>query len=91
MVKAIKRLTTTINNITKFAQLLLSNGLACTINADPDIERIDDGKLLKLLLKVYFNLNGSHIQFNSISLSDLEEGQKHPENFQNFMVRVSRI
>jgi len=34
-------------------------------------------------------LNGSYIQFNSISLSDLEDGQKHPKNFQNFMVRVS--
>jgi len=52
MVKAIKRLTTTINNITKFDQLLLSNRLAYIINLDPDIAWIDDNKILESLLKV---------------------------------------
>jgi formate C-acetyltransferase len=87
--KAINGLTATINSITKFDHSLLANGLACTINIDPNIPKIKDGKIFESLLRAYVSLNGSHIQFNSISLSDLEDAQKHPERYQNFMVRVS--
>jgi formate C-acetyltransferase len=87
--KAIKGLTATINSIGKFDHSLLANGLACTINIDPYIARIEDGKIIESLLRAYIDLNGSHIQFNSISPSDLEDAQKNPENYQNFMVRVS--
>ncbi len=82
-------LTATINSITKSDLSLLANGLACTINIDPDIARTQDGKILESLLRSYVKLNGSHIQFNSISLSDLNDAQKYPENYPNFMVRVS--
>jgi len=84
-----KSLTAAINSITKLDHSLLGNGLACTLNIDPGIARINDGKILESLLKAYIQLNGSHIQFNSISLSHLEDAQKHPEKYQNFMVRVS--
>jgi formate C-acetyltransferase len=87
--KARNGLTATINSITKFDHSLLSNGIACTINIDPEIARSQNGKILESLLRSYVNLKGSHIQFNSISVSDLEEAQKKPENYQNFMVRVS--
>ncbi|MFX1438226.1 MAG: glycine radical domain-containing protein, partial [Promethearchaeota archaeon] len=50
---------------------------------------IENGEILESLLRSYVNLNGSHIQFNSISVADLEDAQKRPENYQNFMVRVS--
>jgi pyruvate formate-lyase/glycerol dehydratase family glycyl radical enzyme len=84
-----KSLTATINSITKLNHSLLANGLACTLNIDPSIAKINDGKILESLLKVYIELNGSHIQFNSISFSHLEDAQKNPEKYQNFMVRVS--
>jgi len=82
-------LTATINSITKSDLSLLANGLACTINIDPAIARTQDGKIFESLLRAYVKLNGSHIQFNSISLSDLKDAQKYPENYPNFMVRVS--
>ena len=82
-------LTATINSITKSDLSLLANGLACTINIDPEIVRTQDGKIFESLLRSYVKLNGSHIQFNSISLSDLHDAQKYPENYPNFMVRVS--
>ena len=82
-------LTATINSITKSDLSLLGNGLACTINIDPEIARTQDGKILESLLRSYVKLNGSHIQFNSISVSDLKNAQQHPENYTNFMVRVS--
>jgi formate C-acetyltransferase len=82
-------LTASINSITKFDHSLMGNGVACTMNIDPEIVKKDDGKILESLLRTYVKLNGSHIQFNSISLSDLQNAQKKPENYQNFMVRVS--
>ncbi len=63
--------------------------MACTINIDPQIARSQNGKILESLLRSYVNLNGSHIQFNAISISDLKEAQNKPENYQNFIVRVS--
>ncbi|MFW9818515.1 MAG: pyruvate formate lyase family protein [Candidatus Thorarchaeota archaeon] len=82
-------LTSTINSITKFDHSLLSNGIACTINIDPELIKIENGKIFESLLRSYVNLNGSHVQFNSISVTDLEDAQERPENYQNFMVRVS--
>ncbi|MFX1567236.1 MAG: formate C-acetyltransferase/glycerol dehydratase family glycyl radical enzyme [Promethearchaeota archaeon] len=82
-------LTSTINSITKSDLSLLGNGLACTINIDPEIARTQDGKILESLLRAYVKLNGSHIQFNAVSLEDLKDAQKFPENYPNFMVRVS--
>jgi pyruvate-formate lyase len=73
----------------KLDHSLLSNGVACTINIDPELVKFEDGQVLDSLLRSYVNLNGSHIQFNSISLYDLEAAQNQPENYQNFMVRVS--
>ncbi|MFX0021338.1 MAG: formate C-acetyltransferase/glycerol dehydratase family glycyl radical enzyme [Candidatus Hermodarchaeota archaeon] len=84
-----KGLTATLNSIAKLNHSLLSNGVACTININPELIKIEDGKILESLLRSYVNLDGSHIQFNSISVSDLEDAQERPENYQNFMVRVS--
>ncbi|MFX0002386.1 MAG: pyruvate formate lyase family protein, partial [Candidatus Hermodarchaeota archaeon] len=84
-----KGLTATFNSIAKLDHSLLSNGVACTINIDPELTIIENGEILESLLRSYVNLNGSHIQFNSISVADLEDAQKRPENYQNFMVRVS--
>jgi formate C-acetyltransferase len=84
-----KGLTATINSITKFDHSLLTNGAACTLNIDPEIARKDDGRILESLIKSYIQLNGSHLQFNSISITELEDAQVHPEKYQNFMVRVS--
>ncbi|MFX1350547.1 MAG: formate C-acetyltransferase/glycerol dehydratase family glycyl radical enzyme [Promethearchaeota archaeon] len=84
-----KGLTAAINSITKLDHSLLANGLACTLNINPEIARNKNGKILESLIRAYIELNGSHIQFNSISLSHLEDAQKHPEKYQDFMVRVS--
>jgi formate C-acetyltransferase len=84
-----KGITATLNSITKLDHSLLSNGVACTLNIDPELIKIEDGKILESLLRSYVNLHGSHIQFNSINVDDLIEAQSQPEHYQNFMVRVS--
>ena len=84
-----KGITAALNSVTKIDHSLLTNGVACTLNIDPSIVLINDGKIFESILRTYIELNGSHLQFNSISLDTLEEAQKHPEIYKDLMVRVS--
>ena len=82
-------LTATIKSATKFDHSIFSNGLACTLNINPEIARIDNGNILIALLKTYFQRGGLHIQFNAISSDTLIEAQKSPGLYRDLMVRVS--
>ena len=82
-------LTATIKSATKFDHTIFSNGLACTLNINPDIARIDNGNILIALLKTYFQRGGLHIQFNAISSKTLIDAQKSPGLYRDLMVRVS--
>ena len=42
----------------------------------------------ELLLETYFEQGGAQLMLTVISKGELEEAQKHPENYQNLMVRV---
>ena len=41
------------------------------------------------LVKTYFDLGGSHIQFNCVDTETLRDAQKHPENYKELVVRVA--
>jgi len=41
------------------------------------------------LIRTYFNLGGHHMQFNVISKETLRDAQKHPERYQNLIIRVA--
>jgi formate C-acetyltransferase len=41
------------------------------------------------LLRGYFALGGYHVQFNVVSADTLRDAQKHPENYQNLIIRVA--
>ena len=82
-------LTATIKSVTKFDHSLFSNGLACTLNINPEIAKIDEGNIFIALLKTYFKRGGLHIQFNAISAETLIEAQNSPELYRDLMVRVS--
>jgi formate C-acetyltransferase len=84
-----KGITAALNSVTKIDHSLLTNGVACTLNIDPSIVLLDDGKIFESILRTYVESNGSHLQFNSISLDMLKEAQKHPEIYKDLMVRVS--
>ena len=84
-----KGITAAINSITKINHTLLTNGVACTLNIDPNIVLLDQGRIFESILRTYVKLNGSHLQFNSISLDTLDEAQKYPEIYKDLMVRVS--
>jgi len=84
-----KGITAAINSITKIDHSLLTNGVACTLNIDPNIVLLDHGKIFESILRTYVKLKGSHLQFNSISLETLDEAQKYPGIYKDLMVRVS--
>ena len=41
------------------------------------------------LIRSYFKRNGHHIQFNVVSAETLRDAQKHPEKYQDLIVRVA--
>lgn len=82
-------LTATIKSVTKFDHSIFSNGLACTLNINPEIARMDDGNIFISLLKTYFKRGGLHIQFNAISAETMIKAQNSPELYRDLMVRVS--
>jgi pyruvate formate-lyase/glycerol dehydratase family glycyl radical enzyme len=84
-----KGITAAIKSISKLDHSLLANGLACTLNINPEIASIENGKVLESILRTYVKLGGSHLQFNAISREMLERAQKYPESHKELMVRVS--
>nr|MBD3622989.1 glycyl radical protein [Sunxiuqinia sp.] len=51
----------------------------------------DDDAIQKVssLVRSYFRMDGHHIQFNVVNAETLREAQKHPENFEDLIVRVA--
>ncbi len=45
-------------------------------------------KQFEFLLQTYFEKGGSQIMLTVVSKGELEDAQKHPENYQNLIVRV---
>jgi formate C-acetyltransferase len=41
------------------------------------------------LVRSYFRMDGHHIQFNVVSADTLRDAQKHPEKYQDLIVRVA--
>ncbi len=50
-----------------------------------------EGGIIKLthLIRTYFNQLGHHIQFNVVDADTLRDAQKHPEKYQDLIVRVA--
>lgn len=56
----------------------------------PDFFR-DEQSIRKItqLIRSYFRMDGHHIQFNVVSADTLRDAQKHPEKYQDLIVRVA--
>ena len=42
-----------------------------------------------MLLKAFANLGVKHLQINCVSIDDLKDAQKHPEKYDDLIVRVT--
>ncbi|MEM2867943.1 MAG: pyruvate formate lyase family protein [Candidatus Bathyarchaeia archaeon] len=53
------------------------------------LRTVEDLRKLAVLIKTYFSLGGKHIQFNVVDRETLLDAQKHPEKYQDLIVRVA--
>ncbi|WDV44589.1 glycyl radical protein [Clostridiaceae bacterium M8S5] len=56
----------------------------------PDLLHSEKGiASMKELIRVYFKLDGHHIQFNVVDLDTLKKAQANPQEYKNLIVRVA--
>ena len=81
--------TAVMLSATKFDHLK-TGGTLLNQKFSPDFFASEEsiGKVAKLI-RSYFRLDGHHIQFNVVSADTLIEAQKHPEKYQDLIVRVA--
>lgn len=81
---------TTINSILKFDQTLYGNGTLCNMKFHPTSLNGADGiKKLQSVMQSYFEGGGMELQLNIVSGDTLRAAQKHPEDYQDLVVRVA--
>jgi formate C-acetyltransferase len=74
---------------TKFDHLK-TGGTLLNQKFSPDFFKTDDAIVkVSKLIRSYFRLDGHHIQFNVVSADTLKDAQKHPEKYQDLIVRVA--
>ena len=81
--------TAVLNSALKIDHLL-TGGTLLNQKFTPDFFR-DERSVRKVtqLIRSYFRMNGHHIQFNVVSADTLRDAQKHPEKYQDLIVRVA--
>jgi len=81
--------TAVMLSATKFDHLK-TGGTLLNQKFSPDFFNNEDAiqKVVKLI-RSYFRLDGHHIQFNVVSAETLKDAQKHPEKYQDLIVRVA--
>lgn len=82
--------TSAANSVAKLDHAIASNGTLYNQKFHPSALKGNDG-LLKFVsyIRAFFDQKGMHMQFNVVSRETLLEAQKHPENYQNLVVRVA--
>ncbi|MDX2441711.1 MAG: glycyl radical protein [Desulfobacterales bacterium] len=69
---------------------LKTGGTLLNLKFLPDLLNDDKGMTaLVHLIRSYFKMDGHHVQFNVVSKQTLEKAKKHPENYQDLIVRVA--
>jgi formate C-acetyltransferase len=81
--------TAVLNSAVKIDHLK-TGGTLLNQKFTPDFFR-DDRSIRKItqLIRSYFRMDGHHIQFNVVSAETLRDAQKHPEKYQDLIVRVA--
>ncbi|MHA2367168.1 MAG: glycine radical domain-containing protein [Candidatus Hodarchaeales archaeon] len=82
-------LTATLNSIARLDYDLAINGVAVNVRLNPQNLSSDESiEKFYFLLKGYFDKGGMQIQPNIVSTETLRDAQKHPENYQDLIVKV---
>ncbi len=82
--------TAAINSVGKLPSIWFQKGAIFNVRLSENSASTDEGvQRIASLIKVLFQKNGIHIQFNVVGNETLREAQKNPEEFKDLMVRVS--
>lgn len=82
--------TAVANSLAKTDMSEASNGMVLDLKFNPRFFTVQRRKdALKALIDTFFEAGGMEIQFNAIDRATLVLAQKHPEQYQNLVVRVS--
>jgi len=82
--------TAAFKSVTKLGFDVVPNGASYTLSLSPASLR-DEEHLIKFsaLLRAFEELGGTAMQVNVIDADTLKDAQKHPENYQNLLIRVT--
>lgn len=82
--------TATMRSIAKLNHEGHSGGTLLNMKFSPEALE-DDRNLARFtdMIRAYFELGAFHVQFNVISTETLRDAQRHPENYQDLLVRVA--
>ena len=82
-------ITGVLNSAAKLNYDFATNGIALNVRFHPqNIQTSENLNKLYFLLKAFFQEGGMQIQPTVVSSDTLREAQKHPENFQDLIVKV---
>lgn len=82
--------TSTLRSVTKLDIAKLTGGSGFNMKFNPDLLK-DESKMRRFasMIRTYFETGGYHVQFNIVSTEMLKDAQKHPEQYQDLLVRVA--
>lgn len=82
--------TASLKSVSKLDNYLTSNGSLLNVKFSPASLEGDEG-INKLVgyIQAFSRLKIQHIQFNVVSADTLKDAQKHPDKYQNLVVRVA--
>lgn len=82
--------TASLKSVSKLDNYLTSNGSLLNVKFSPaTLEGTEGLRKLVGYIQAFSRLKIQHIQFNVVSKDTLREAQKHPEKYQNLVVRVA--
>jgi pyruvate formate-lyase/glycerol dehydratase family glycyl radical enzyme len=82
--------TSTMRSVTKLDIAKLTGGAGFNMKFNPELLK-DESKMKRFasMIRTYFETGGYHVQFNIVSTDMLKDAQKHPEQYQDLLVRVA--
>ncbi|MBW2365854.1 MAG: glycyl radical protein, partial [Deltaproteobacteria bacterium] len=82
-------ITAALNSVAKLDYGYAANGVAVNVRIHPqNLEKEENLEKFYYLLKTYFENGGMQIQPTVVSTETLRDAQKHPEKYQDLIVKV---
>ena len=82
--------TSSANSVSRLDHGIASNGTLFNMKFHPSALAGDSGlENFAALVQTYFEMKGSHMQFNVVSRETLQDAQKNPEKYKSLVVRVA--